>query len=122
MRKGGKGMKKRAYARTKAAAEGKVPGVMENAKICLCMQCPVQTESTCAKSTMKDSEKLVQAGAGQIKGPADIPKLYCATGIAACKDIDTNQMCICGDCPVWKKYDLQDTSPSMYFCRDGKAL
>ena len=54
-------------------------------------------------------------------GPKSIPGLYCSSGVAACEDIDTNQMCICGSCPLWADYDLASGRPMGYFCRDGKA-
>ena len=54
--------------------------------------------------------------------PEDVPLLYCASGIATCKDIDTSQMCICGDCPLWEEYNLPSLKPMGYYCRDGAAM
>jgi hypothetical protein len=97
----------------------KVPFTAENVAKCICVQCPVQTGSACVK------EKLAKAkearGSGAMPKPEDFPGLYCATGNAACKDINTRQMCICGDCPIWKEYMLVSGKPLGYFCRDGKA-
>jgi len=49
------------------------------------------------------------------------PEVYCSTGIAVCKDIDTRQMCICGGCAVWQDYDLISREPAYYFCKNGRA-
>ena len=50
-----------------------------------------------------------------------IPGLYCSTGVATCKDLDFSQVCICGGCPVFGKYDLGGSQPMSYYCRDGAA-
>lgn len=93
----------------------------ENARACICTQCPVETPSQCSMKKKEQNKKIMETGTGPLKGPSGIPKLYCATGVAECKDLDTAQMCICGDCPVWKRYGLERADPSMYFCRDGRA-
>jgi hypothetical protein len=93
----------------------KVPFASENARECICMQCPVQSKSLCAKEKEKSSK-----GSTQPK-PQDTPRLYCSSGKAICKDIDTKQMCICGVCSVWNKFKLAGAKPPMYFCRDGTA-
>jgi hypothetical protein len=100
-----------------AGQNQKVPFTAENVAKCICEQCPVQTGSACVK------EKLAKAaqGSGALPEPEDVPGLYCATGAAACNDIDTRQMCICGDCPIWKEYNLVSGKPLGYFCRDGKS-
>jgi hypothetical protein len=53
--------------------------------------------------------------------PGDVPGVYCGSGKAACDDLDTSQMCICGTCPVWAECDLEYGNPLGYFCRDGAA-
>ncbi|HDS46027.1 MAG TPA: DUF2769 domain-containing protein [Methanomicrobia archaeon] len=96
----------------------KVPFTRENVAKCLCAQCPVQTGSACVKAQLA---KAAARGSGVMPEPEDVPGLYCATGTAACKDLNTRQMCICGDCPLWKEYALVSGKPLGYFCRDGKA-
>jgi len=98
----------------------KVPFTAENVATCICAQCPVQTGSACVKET-RAKAKEVARGSGAMLKPEDVSGLYCATGNAACKDINTRQMCICGDCPIWKEYLLVSGKPLGYFCRDGKA-
>lgn len=93
----------------------KVLFASESVKECICMQCPVQAKSLCAREKSKAAKNL------PAPKPQDVPKLYCSSGKATCKDIDTRQMCICGACPVWHKFKLSGAKPSMYFCRDGSA-
>ncbi|MGB2727442.1 MAG: DUF2769 domain-containing protein [Halobacteriota archaeon] len=92
----------------------KVPFTVENIKKCICTECPVQNTSQCVKEKMEKAKEMMPK-------PEDIPGLYCASGVAACMDIDTNQMCICGDCPIWEECDLASGKPMGYYCRDGKA-
>ncbi len=53
--------------------------------------------------------------------PEDYPGMYCANGKADCRDIDTLKNCVCPDCAVHKKYDLDNAEPSFLYCKDGKA-
>jgi len=101
----------------------KVPYTQENATMCICTRCPVQTESACAREKIKIMEAMMVKGMpkGMMPPPVDLPGLYCATGVATCKDLDFNRMCICAGCPVWDKCKLADGTPRSYFCRDGKA-
>jgi hypothetical protein len=92
----------------------KVPFTGENIKKCICTRCPVQSTSQCVKEKMEKAEEMMPT-------PEDLPGLYCATGAAACEDLDTRQMCICGDCPLWEEYELARGEPMGYYCRDGKA-
>jgi hypothetical protein len=85
----------------------------ENIKRCICPTCPVQRASACVKEKMK-----------KLKGSPsteEMPGMYCSSGLASCDDIDTEQMCICGECPVWEDNDLLDLEPLGYYCRDGNA-
>jgi hypothetical protein len=102
----------------------KVPYTQENATMCICTRCPVQTDSTCAREKIKLMEAMMAKGMpqGMMPPPADLPGLYCATGVATCKDLDLTRMCICAGCPVWEKCKLGDGTPRSYYCRDGKAL
>jgi len=97
-------------------AASKVPFASENVKGCICMQCPVQVKSLCAREKEKSAKSI------GFPNPQDVPRLYCSSGKAACKDIDTKQMCICGACPVWHKFKLAGAKPTLHFCRDGKAI
>jgi hypothetical protein len=103
-------------------SDQRVPFTVENIKKCICTDCPVQNTSRCVKEKMeKTKEMMGSMESGLMPKPEDIPGLYCATGVATCKDIDTSQMCICGDCPLWEKYDLASGELLGYYCRDGKA-
>lgn len=100
----------------------RVPFTVENIMQCICTRCPVQSRSRCAKEQMaKVREMMEQRGSTMIPKPEDVPGAYCASGVASCKDIDTKQMCICGDCPLWETYQLVSTKPRGYYCREGKA-
>ena len=46
---------------------------------------------------------------------------YCANGLAACKDLDFNKMCLCSVCQLFKDFNLIAGKPTSYFCKDGKA-
>lgn len=100
-----------------------VPFNPETGMNCICGRCPVQAKSICSKEKMDKVLKLMEGGKlkSSLPKPAEVPFLYCSGGKAACKDIDTKQMCICGACPVWSEHKLANGKPSMYFCRDGKS-
>ena len=103
-------------------SDQRVPFTLENIKECICSKCPVQNTSQCVrKKSEKTKEIMRNIESGSLPRPEDIPWLYCATGVATCKDIDTSQMCICGDCPIWEKYNLANGELLGYYCRDGKA-
>ena len=101
----------------------KVPYTQENATLCICTKCPIQSESTCAGEKVRQMEAMMARGMpeGMMPPSADLPGLYCATGFATCKDLDFSKMCMCGGCPVWEKYKLASGKPMGYFCRDGKG-
>ena len=96
---------------------------MENIKKCLCMKCAVQIESKC----VKDEEKVMLLIKNQdldspmMMGPDRVPGVYCSTGIAKCKDIDTKKVCKCIECPIWKENSLEVVDPNRYFCKNGKV-
>ncbi|HWR26669.1 MAG TPA: DUF2769 domain-containing protein [candidate division Zixibacteria bacterium] len=79
---------------------------------CICPQCPVQGKSQCVK------DKMGRRTEGEAR---DFPGVYCSTGIAGCRDLDTRQICICGGCQVFEKYNLAGRKPMFYYCRDGMA-
>ena len=67
------------------------------------------------KNTPKEQIAIMQPKAEDMPGP------YCANGVAACKDLDFNKMCICSGCEIFKNYNLTKAKPTIYFCKDGKA-
>jgi hypothetical protein len=87
----------------------------ENAGICLCYDCPVQTKSTCAQGKYAP----ISATVGTVDPPAaaDLPGLYCASGVAACDDLDFSKTCQCMVCTV---YDDNALARSKY-CEEGSA-
>ncbi len=93
--------------------KSKVPFAMENISLCICPNCPVQSESKCVNEKM---ENISKTGVE----PNDVPGLYCSSGVGNCKDIDSNQMCICGGCPIWKEFELSKGKPLGYFCIKGE--
>ena len=101
------------------ASKTRVPFTLANVTRCMCPKCPVQAKSKCV------SEKAGKLGAALKEKPLkseSIPGLYCASGAAACKDIDTKQGCICGSCLVFTDYKLSEGKPVGKYCRDGKAV
>ncbi len=100
----------------------KVPFLTETITKCFCPQCPVQGNSQCVIDKMEKSPEIMKTtGKGKVPKSQDFPGVYCSTGIAACKDLDTKQMCICGGCTVWKEYNLISGEQTYYFCKNGKA-
>ena len=96
----------------------RVPFTIANIKKCVCGKCPVQANSQCSKNKMADIAEAL--GHSPLQAAA-IPGLYCATGKAACTDLDMSKMCMCGACPIYDEYSLATTTPMGYYCRDGKA-
>ncbi len=96
-------------------ANSKVPFASGSVKECICNMCPVQIRSACSREKEKSSKKL------PMPKPQDVSRLYCSSGKAACKDLELNQMCICGSCPVWHRFKLAAAKPTLHFCRDGAA-
>lgn len=93
---------------------------MENIQKCLCCRCAVQIESQCVKDkqkimllmTYQDLDSPMRMDEGRVPG------LYCTTGHASCKDIDTKKVCKCNECSIWDEYKLD---PQRHFCKQGKA-
>jgi len=101
----------------------KVPYNLENIKKCLCPKCPVQVDSKCSMAKLKSLTKgLESAREGEVPEPQNVPGLYCSTGKATCQDLNPHEQCICPTCSVWKKHNLQNVQPVMYFCQRGKAV
>lgn len=103
-------------------SDPKVPFTTETITKCFCPQCPVQGNSQCIKDKMEKLPEIMKtAGKGKAPKSQDVPGVYCSTGIAACNDLDTKQMCICGGCPIFEEYNLASGTPMFYYCRDGMA-
>lgn len=102
----------------KNTLEARVALNIENVKKCLCGSCPVQAKSKCIKIKQEELKETLQKK--HLDG-ADIPGMYCATGIATCDDVDTSQVCICASCPLFSDCQLYDSQPIGYYCRDGHA-
>ncbi len=81
----------------------------------------MQSKSECIKKKMEMMKKAMEEEKEIKPKGEDVPGLYCSGGKATCKDLNMEQMCICGSCPIWVQYKLMNGKPSMYFCRDGKA-
>ena len=101
----------------------KIDFTMENIKKCVCTKCAVQIESQCVKDKLKIMLLITQQDldSPMMMGPDRVPGVYCATGKATCKDIKTNRICKCNDCPIWKENNLKEGEPSRHFCRNGEV-
>lgn len=95
-----------------------IPFIEENVKKCMCPSCPVQSMSRCARDKMKGLKETLKANP---LPAASIPGLYCASGKAACQDIDFKKPCLCESCLVYAQYKLKAVQPNLYYCRDGAA-
>jgi len=93
----------------------KVKFEASNAAKCICMQCPVQVKSACAIGKVSPSDPPKDSL------PKGLPKVYCAKGLAECKDIDGKASCICGSCEVWKTNKLVKGKPAYHFCIHGPS-
>jgi hypothetical protein len=94
----------------------KVPFTSTNVSKCQCPKCPVQSKSQCVSGKVATIKEALS------KSPLkreDIPGQYCSTGKATCQDLDPKQTCICGNCAVFKEYNLAKGTPVGYYCRDG---
>jgi len=100
----------------------KVDYNMENMMRCLCGSCPVQSKSDCAKKKMVDIQEMESKGVDTISElkQKDFPWFYCSIGKTNCNDINFEEECYCKNCEVWKEYNLENSKPMEYFCKDGK--
>ncbi len=99
-------------------AKAKVPFTRANAYSCICWDCPVQASSQCVKENTAKTGNVMTT---QFFEPQTVPALYCSSGVASCKDIDTKLDCLCPGCAVFIEYNLDQGQPVEYYCRDGKA-
>ena len=95
-----------------------VPFTRENIAKCVCGQCSIQVLSRCVKDKMAGITDALKV---QPFDASDIPRTYCATGKAACADLDMSKQCICPSCAVYQQYSLETAVPVANFCRDGKC-
>ena len=100
----------------------KVPFSTENISRCRCPGCPVQAQSQCVSEKLGKLGEAMAAAGGKAPKAAEVPGVYCSTGVAACRDLDPSQMCICGTCSVWQQYKLASGKPAGYFCKNGMAV
>jgi hypothetical protein len=100
----------------KMPGKEKVPFTADMVNKCLCPQCPVQAESECVTKLKRDlSENLAK----ESLNAKDIPGVYCNTGKATCKDLDTEESCLCFNCPIFKEYNLEGEATVGFYCSDG---
>jgi len=93
-----------------------VPFTARNATRCLCYACPVQTESACAVAKYAAVSGSLSADDG-LPAAADIPGMYCSSGLATCDDLDFSGMCRCMGCDVYAENGLD----SWKYCQRGSA-
>jgi hypothetical protein len=102
--------------------EAIVPYTASNIEMCMCPKCPVQAGSACAQEKIRSLEtEMKTSGEGGAPEPQKVPGVYCSAGKASCTDLDPNQECMCKTCPVWGKYCLENGTPMMYFCNNGRS-
>lgn len=101
----------------------KIEFTKENLDKCLCIDCPVQSKSSCVKNQIKKIEEINQSDidSGFMVGLDNVPQLYCATGKTNCTDLYTHEECQCKQCDVWKENDLEVRGAPAYFCINGRA-
>ena len=102
----------------KQTKDVKVPFTRENAKKCICWKCTVQADSDCIK---KNAEKMGEVMSTNLFEPEIVPGLYCSSGVASCKDLDTKRPCICYECPVFVDYNLTEGQPIDHYCKNEKS-
>lgn len=86
---------------------------------CLCKKCAVQVGSQCVKNKLGLMLLITQQDldSPMMMEPDKVPGLYCATGKATCKDINTKRVCKCVECPIWNEKSLKYNETSSYFCK-----
>jgi hypothetical protein len=89
----------------------------DNMMKCICGSCPVQTESACAAEKNAMIKTAMESGMESMPAEGAVPGLYCATGVAACDDLDLSKHCICPGCPVLTENGLTQNK----YCERGNA-
>ncbi len=90
----------------------------ENIGKCLCIKCKVQKTQCVHDKLILLQERALSSS---IIGPKEFPALHCVSGIENCSDLNENEECLCGDCPIYMENDLESGSPERYFCLDGQS-
>ncbi len=114
--------------------KGKVKFSPESIIKCRCAVCPVQFHSICAEPKRMTRSKILEAVSPEmfqsltkeqvamiLPKIEDMPGPYCASGVAACKDLDFSKMCLCSACQIFKEQNLITGKPTSYFCKVGRA-
>ncbi len=71
----------------------------------------------CNERKLKMLDMLANMKEGDLMPePGHIAANYCAIGKVSCGDLDTEEMCQCTQCPVFKENDLS----TGYYCKLGK--
>ncbi|MBO5038155.1 MAG: DUF2769 domain-containing protein [Alphaproteobacteria bacterium] len=78
-----------------------VEKTIDNAKSCLCLGCPSYT----THCKMKNSDEIA-LDMSHINDTAHMELMFCAFEKSNC--IHENRGCLCQDCPVHKKYQLNN--------------
>jgi hypothetical protein len=100
----------------------KVPCTALNIQRCRCTLCPVQADNECAQEKYCGlKNELESSGGVEVLEPQKVPGVYCSLGTATCGDLNSKKQCICDTCPVWEEYELEKSTPMMYFCNKGRA-
>lgn len=95
---------------------------VKNIKKCICLECPVQSESECIEGKRRIMLEIAYSSeSGMYFEPDRVPGLYCATGKSPCKDMKTSANCICEKCPIWNENELYQYDPGQFFCIKGKS-
>ena len=109
---------------------------------CMCVMCPVQTQSACSmpklKMMMDMRANMGMTGSEMPAGsmsampnqmenmkmpkPEELPGPFCSIGKAACNDLDRNKACICPTCQVYKEFSLVSGKPIEHFCFNDRAI
>lgn len=101
------------------------PGMMKNVEIMRSMTPEMMRSMTREQMKNMSDEMMRNTPKEQIDmmkpKVEDMPGPYCSNGVAICKDLDFNKMCICSGCQVFKDFNLNKGKPKSYFCSGGKA-
>ncbi|HEY3361668.1 MAG TPA: DUF2769 domain-containing protein [Methanosarcina sp.] len=99
-----------------------VPYIASNLERCVCSQCPVQSESSCALEKVENFKNEVsKLKEGKAPTPQNVPGVYCSAGEAFCKDLNVEKNCICNTCSVWKENNLNNACIFEHYCSHGRA-
>ena len=89
----------------------------DNIMECLCGACPVQAHSECVAEKTANYGSIMTPGTNSMPPREEVALAYCATGTAACDDLDFSQRCACPSCPVYAESQLG----KMKYCERGRA-